>query len=85
MAEFDRILTESAPRAGTVTRPATSAELHYPIGVTMDQAGNLIVADSSIYRVRMVGGQQGNDLRSRMAQLLARGWDQQEPGGPEIL
>ena len=33
---------------------ATSAELNYPYGVAVDSAGNLYIADSSNYRVRMV-------------------------------
>jgi len=33
---------------------ATAAELYYPYGVAVDTAGNLYIADSSNYRVRMV-------------------------------
>jgi sugar lactone lactonase YvrE len=34
--------------------PATSAQLFNPMGVTVDQAGNLYIADTLNYRVRMV-------------------------------
>jgi len=36
--------------------PATSAELYYPLGVALDQAGNLYVADSWTNRIRAIGG-----------------------------
>jgi sugar lactone lactonase YvrE len=35
---------------------ATSAELYYPLGVALDKAGNLYVADSWTNRIRAVGG-----------------------------
>ncbi len=34
--------------------PATSAELLYPLGVAVDSAGNLFIADTSNHRIRMV-------------------------------
>src|SRR5205814_431622 len=36
--------------------PATSAQLNYPSGITVDGAGNLVIADSSNNRVRVVAG-----------------------------
>jgi trimeric autotransporter adhesin len=36
--------------------PATSASLNYPIGVAVDSAGNLYIADSDNYRIRRVSG-----------------------------
>lgn len=37
--------------------PATSAELYYPDGVTVDPAGNIYIADRDNYRVRVVNTQ----------------------------
>jgi uncharacterized protein (TIGR03437 family) len=34
--------------------PATSAELNYPLGVAVDAAGNMYIADSQNFRIRMV-------------------------------
>jgi hypothetical protein len=34
--------------------PATSAALHGPEGVAVDQAGNLLISDSGNGRIRMV-------------------------------
>jgi hypothetical protein len=39
--------------------PATRAELSGPFGVTVDQAGNLIIADTSNNRVRVVAAHAG--------------------------
>jgi sugar lactone lactonase YvrE len=39
--------------------PATSAELHYPDGVTVDSAGNLYIADTNNNRVREVAAGTG--------------------------
>ena len=36
--------------------PAPSANLYYPIGVGVDQAGNLLIADTGSNRIRMIGG-----------------------------
>jgi len=36
--------------------PATGAALQYPTGVAVDSAGNVYIADSQNYRVRMVSG-----------------------------
>jgi len=36
--------------------PATAAQLHYPRGVAVDRHGNLYIADSQNFRVRMVSG-----------------------------
>ena len=52
--------------AGTGTRgfsgdggPATSAELYVPDGVTVGAAGNVLIADSSNNRIRVVAGSNG--------------------------
>jgi uncharacterized protein (TIGR03437 family) len=34
--------------------PATSAQLNYPLGVTLDSAGNMYIADSQNFRIRKV-------------------------------
>ena len=34
--------------------PATSAELNYPLGVAVDASGNMYIADSQNFRIRMV-------------------------------
>jgi sugar lactone lactonase YvrE len=39
--------------------PATSARLHFPTGVTVDGAGNLVIADQDNYRVRVVAESAG--------------------------
>jgi len=39
--------------------PAASAELAYPYGVAVDGAGNLVIADSDNYRVRVVAASTG--------------------------
>src|SRR5262249_55770657 len=39
--------------------PATSAELDAPTGVTVDSAGNLVIADENNYRVRVVAASTG--------------------------
>ena len=39
--------------------PATSAELNYPVGVTVDAAGNLVIADYGNSRVRVVAARSG--------------------------
>jgi hypothetical protein len=39
--------------------PATSAELDAPNGVTVDSAGNLVIADENNYRVRVVAASAG--------------------------
>lgn len=36
--------------------PATAARLHFPRGVAVDEHGNLYIADSQNFRVRMVSG-----------------------------
>jgi hypothetical protein len=39
--------------------PATSAELHWPWGVTVDGAGNLVLADADNNRIRVVAAKAG--------------------------
>jgi hypothetical protein len=39
--------------------PATAAELSGPSGVTVDGAGNLVIADTGNYKIRVVAGQTG--------------------------
>ena len=39
--------------------PATAAELNYPQGVAADSAGNLLIADSSNNRIRVVAARTG--------------------------
>jgi trimeric autotransporter adhesin len=39
--------------------PATSAELGYPVGVAVDAAGNLVIADTTNDRVRVVAAKTG--------------------------
>ena len=39
--------------------PATRAELHLPVGVTMDSAGNLVIVDAGNNRVRVVAASTG--------------------------
>jgi len=39
--------------------PATSAELSFPEGAAVDGAGNLVIADTSNQRIRIVAGQSG--------------------------
>ena len=39
--------------------PATSAELHWPFDVTVDGAGNLILADADNNRIRVVAAKTG--------------------------
>src|SRR5258706_16002973 len=39
--------------------PATRAELSFPEGVAVDGAGNLVIADTSNQRIRIVAGQSG--------------------------
>ena len=41
------------------TGPATAAALSFPEGVTFDMAGNLVIADSSNHRVRVVAARSG--------------------------
>jgi len=38
---------------------ATSAKLNYPIGVAVDSAGNLYIADTNNNRIRMVAASTG--------------------------
>ena len=59
--------------AGTGTRgfsgdggPATSAELNFPEGVAADGAGNLLIADTSNQRIRVVAGTTGTFYRRAM-------------------
>jgi hypothetical protein len=40
--------------------PATSAELNDPLGVAVDSAGNLYIADGNNYVIRMVAAASGN-------------------------
>jgi len=40
-------------------RPATAASLNFPIGVTVDQAGNVAIADDDNSRVRVVAVSTG--------------------------
>ena len=37
-------------------RPATRAELNFPVGVAVDAAGNLLIADTNNNRIRRVAG-----------------------------
>ncbi len=39
--------------------PATSAELNYPLGVAVDASGNMFIADSQNFRIRMVSASTG--------------------------
>jgi trimeric autotransporter adhesin len=39
--------------------PATSAEINYPQGVSIDSAGNLLIADTSNQRIRVVAASTG--------------------------
>ena len=39
--------------------PATQAELNFPSGVAVDAAGNLLIADSGNYRIRVVAASTG--------------------------
>ena len=39
--------------------PATSAQLQVPVGVVVDTVGNLIIADTGNFRVRVVAGKAG--------------------------
>ncbi|MEI8280291.1 MAG: hypothetical protein WCG87_11050, partial [Bacteroidota bacterium] len=40
--------------------PATSARLYYPTGVTIDQLGNIYIADNGNHAIRMVNTSTGN-------------------------
>jgi len=46
--------------------PATAAELAYPDGVTVDSAGNLVMADSTNNRIRVVAAAAGTDYGVKM-------------------
>ena len=46
--------------------PATSAELDYPVGVAVDAAGNVVIADEQINRVRVVAASTGTFYRRKM-------------------
>jgi uncharacterized protein (TIGR03437 family) len=50
--------------------PATSAELNYPLGVAVDAAGNLYIADSQNFRIRMVS----NNIITTIAGSGLSGW-----------
>src|SRR5438552_1240625 len=46
--------------------PATQAELNFPLGVTVDSAGNLVIADTYNSRVRVVAARTGTFYEQAM-------------------
>jgi sugar lactone lactonase YvrE len=51
---------------GTDGGPATSSKLWLPMGLAIDKAGNLIIADSGNNRVRVVAASSGTFYRQKM-------------------
>ena len=67
--------------------PATSADLRYPGGLTTDQAGNLVIADTGNYRVRVIAAQSATFYGRAMTagDIYTIGGDRDQPavGDPQ--
>src|SRR5258707_11366801 len=52
--------------SGCAGGPATKAKLSFPLGVAVDGAGNLVIADTGNNRVRVVAARTGRFYRRGM-------------------
>src|SRR5258707_11990046 len=52
--------------SGCAGGPATKAKLSFPLGVAVDGAGNLVIADTGNNRVRVVAARTGRFYRRAM-------------------